>query len=176
MIFNQLSSRERKLFWFTLGVILIYFILIWLKPTWDFIHELNNQILYKQIQLLKSRRIITQKETILKEYNKFSNILESKNSLDEEMAYTLRELETLAEKTGLHLIDIKPQPIREVTFYKILTIVIEGEGNINNLTKFIYGLSSSTKFLKVKSLRLKSNPKEKGILEVQLVINRILAN
>lgn len=176
MIFNQLNSRERKLFWLTLGVILIYFILIWFKPTWNFIHELNNQILYKQIQLLKSKRIITQKETILKEYNKFSNILESKNSLDEEMAYTLKELETLAKKAKLHLIDIKPQPIREVTFYKILTIIIEGEANINNLTKFIYELSSSTKFLKVKSFRLKANPKGKGLLDVQLVINRILIN
>lgn len=181
MIFSKFSAGERKLFWMTLGVIGSYVIYIYLiEPGWNFITDLNTQTLSKEIQLLKSKRIINQKDRICKEYNKFAKALFIKGSLEEEMAETLRELEIKAKETGLHLIDIKPQPVKELTFYKRLTIAIEAEGDIEEVSRFIYEVCSSDKILKVQAFRIKakrsstSGSGNRSILTSQLVISRIL--
>ncbi len=175
MIFSRFSSREKKLFWMTSGIMLIYMMYIYLiEPGWNFISDLNARVLSKEIQLLKSKRVISQKDRICREYEKFDRVLLVKGSLEEEMAETLRELEMLAKWTGPHLIDIKPQPVKELTFYKRLTIIVEAEGDIEELSRFIYGICSSDKILRVQAFRIKARSGSRSILTAQLVIGRIL--
>ncbi|MEW6607389.1 MAG: hypothetical protein AB1414_08040 [bacterium] len=173
MTFSQLAKREKRLLWITSAVILGYAGYTYLlEPGYNFLSKLNNEVLSKEIQLLKNRRIISQKDKISTVYNKFSRTLQIKGSLEEELADTLKVIESISKASNLYLVDIKPGIVKDMGFYKRLIIVVEAEGEINHLTKFIYQLSS--KLLTVSSLRLKAKSGTKGVLSAQLVISRIL--
>lgn len=175
MIFPQLTKREKRLLWTTGGIIFVAIGYVYLiEPGWNFVNRLNNELVAKKIEVLKSRRIISQKDKIDTLYQKLVREMEIKGSLEEEMAVTLREIELLSKKSNLELIDIKPKLIKDMDFYKRLVIVIEAEGKIDQITKFIYELASSTQLLKVSSLRLTAKSGTNGVLISQLVISRIL--
>lgn len=175
MFIKHLSHREKSMF--IIGCIAILCIVIYMvliDPLWEYWQGLNEKIVSKEVQLVKNLKILAQKDAIDVLYSKYSDSIKMKGSEQEEIAIILREIENIARGNNTYITDIKPQKVEDKDFYKVYYVDLEAEGNISNLTKFIYELQSSNQILKVKRLQLTPKGDAGDVLKGSMVITKIL--
>ncbi|MFH1963635.1 MAG: type II secretion system protein GspM [bacterium] len=133
MFFKQLTKRERILSYLAVLVLSSFFAYTYvIEPVREYLQNLNQQIMIKELRAKKNLKILAKKERVLKEYEKVAERWKGKGSLEEEMTDTLKEIESQARETGLNIIDIKPQ-LPEVLppgHYRELFIIVESECKI----------------------------------------------
>ena len=171
--FSKLSKREKTFVYATALVVffaavdrLVYY------PIVNHFNELDQEILKQEEQIRKNWRSLAVREAVLKSYSAYDGYALTAGSDEEEVANLLNEIEALARKTGLSLINVKPKPLTKEEFWKRYPVEVEVETEWAPLLKFIYGLYSSKFFLRVKHLRLV--PKGRLTAEVKgyLLINK----
>ena len=151
----RLSARERwMLYLAAIAILGIVAYLLVLEPAWLNWKNLNKSIYDKERALLKNIKIMAQKDLIDEYYDKYAQSLKMKGSVEEETAVILSEIENIGRSSNVQIIDIKPHRVQDMEFYKEYFIELEAEGNITNLSKFIYELQNSKQILKVRHLRL----------------------
>ena len=174
-ILSRLSVREK--FFMSVGLISILGILSYmyiLEPLWGKWQTINKNIYLQERQLLKNIKIMAQKEMIAQLYEKHAQSLKMKGSVEEETAVILSEIENVARKNSGHITDIKPHRVRDMEFYKEYAIELEVEGDIANLTKFIYDLGNSEQILRVRHLRLNAKSGGENVLKAYMIVTKIL--
>lgn len=143
------------------------------EPLYKKLTQLNQQISTKQLQLMKSQKLIKEKDIIAGKFNKYAHELKVKGSNEEEMASVLSEIENIGKASGVYLSDVKPQKIKDMDFYKVLLVEIKFQATMPTLSKFIYDLQNSTSLLKVKRLQINIKGGESSLLEGMLQISKI---
>jgi len=168
------SKRERLLFIIVAVVIiasLSYSLII--DPLYNKLKTLEEEIEAKEIRLTKNIRLIAERDAINEEFNKYSQQLKVKSTDEEEMASVLSEIERIGKSSGVYLNDVKPQPIKDNQFYRVLSVEIKFQASPDNLSKFIYDLQSSPFLLKVKRLQIISKGQETNFVEGNIQISKI---
>jgi Tfp pilus assembly protein PilO len=120
------------------------------------IGKLNEKIEVKKIKLEKNSLILERKKRIEERYNKYFKNLQLRGTEEEEVATFLSEIESLAQKNSVRISDMKPRPSKKVDFYKKFSIDLEAEGDIKQITQFIYQIQSTPQLLRVDKLRLET--------------------
>lgn len=176
MFLSKLSKRERHIAYIT-AIVLVFFFFsrVMLRPIINKLNDLNQEIAIQEKRLEKSLNILFQEDAINSNYKKYVENLKQTHSDEEEIAELLSEIEKIAKKTAVFLSDIKPLPVKKVTFYKEYVVELEAESEIASLIDFIYQLEKSPRLLKVEKFHL-TPKKEKGkdFLKVQMSISEIL--
>lgn len=175
MLLKHFSKREKSILYFAIVIITgIVLYSMALEPLWKKWKDLNESISNKEIQIIKNLKIMAQKDTISRLYDQYAENIKMKGSEEEETATILREIENIARMSSTRIIDIKPHKVQDMDFYKEYTIELEAEGDVSNLSRFIYELQSSKQILKVKHLRL--NPKDDtgSVLKGYMIVSKIL--
>lgn len=175
MFLKHLSGRERNIFY--LAVIIILLVILYafavepLRKKW---RDLNESVSSKEMQLLKNQKILSQKDIITQLYDKYAENIRMKGTVEEETAIILREIENIARTSNTYITDIKPLKVEDKEFYKVYSVELETEGNMPDLSKFIYDLQNSKQILKVRYLRL--NPKDEvgDMLKGYMIVTKIL--
>ena len=90
------------------------------------------------------------------------------------MAKILGEIEALARKSSVYLVDMKPRKPREVEFYKEYTVEIEAEGYMESLMSFIYQVNTSSQLLRIETLRLNLTKGGSNVLSASMLITKVL--
>ena len=174
MMLSGLSKRERYILYLciaiVLGCLLYGFVLEPLALKWI---KLNQKILSQKIRLEKNYRIIANKDIIKKEYQRYANYVKTVDSDEEVIAALLQEIENLARNCNVRINDIKPKEVKDLRFYKRFTIEIESEGQIEQLSKFIYQLQKSSQLLRVQRLHLGARGTQKSLLKSHMLITKI---
>lgn len=176
MILSNLSKRERYILYISLMVIslaLLYNFLI--EPLVQRWVKVNEGVIRKEMKLERNLKIISEKETVLKEYKEYAKRVKAKGSDEEEIATLLREVETVAARTSVRLTNVnKPRPVKNMKFYKLYSLEVELEAPIRPLTEFIYQLEKSPQILKVRQLRLSARGSQSSSLRSSMLITKIL--
>lgn len=171
---SSISKREKSLISITVLVIACSIIYIFVvEPLYKKFNELNQQIEIKQVRLTKNLKLMKEKDIITEEFKKYGEKLKVKGSDEEEMASVLSEIERIGKTTGIYLKDVKPQRIKDMSFYKILLVEIKFQADTQNLSKFIYSLQTSASLLKVKRLQVDIKGGESSLLEGTLQISKV---
>jgi hypothetical protein len=108
------SKREKGFFIITLWVILLslnYAFII--EPLYKRYISLNKQIKTKQWELAKNLRVISERDMVIKEFQRYSQYFASKG-FSPDMAFLLTEIEKIAKLSGISLNDVKPQGLKDV--------------------------------------------------------------
>ncbi len=172
-LFSRRSKRESALVYGT--VIIIFFAsldrLVY-HPIVNRLNELDQEVLLKENQLRRNLRNLAARETVFKAYSAYAAYGLTAGSDEEEIAGLLNEIEGLARKSGLSLVNVKPMPATRADFGKQYPVEVEVETEIAPLTKFIYGLRSSKYLLRVKKLRLMPKGSRTMQAKVYLLINK----
>jgi len=163
---SSVSSREKKLAvaTFALASFGLCFVFV-VEPLYKSYKALNQEIKEKQLRLAKNQRLMREKDAITKEFQKYSELITTKKSHEEEMALVLSEIEKTGKAAQMYLSDVKPQRIKDMDFYRELLVEIKFQANMQCITKFIYNLQNSASLLKVK--RLQINTKGIGSSEIE---------
>lgn len=175
MILSHLSQREKAIFYFCLAIAFAFlsysFIIL---PVQKKLEELNQKIEAKRIKLEKNSLSLERKEKIEERYNKYAKNLQLKGTEEEEVATFLSEIESLAQKNSVRVSDMKPRPSKKVDFYKKFTIDLGAEGDIKQITQFIYQIQSATQLLRVDKLRLETKSSQTQNLKSYMSISKVL--
>ena len=175
MIWDKLSKKEK----IGLSVAFAFLALAFLdrlliSPIRTKFNALNLQIRISEKQLGGDMRNINQKKFIGEEYEQYLPYIRRSGSDEEEVAKILGEIEALARKSSVYLVDMKPRKPREVEFYKEYTVEIEAEGYMESLMSFIYQLNTSSQLLRVETLRLNLTKGDSKVLSASMLITKVL--
>lgn len=169
----MLNKRERIILYLTVGLIILGlgFNLV-LKPALAKNKVLNKEINNTRAKLKKYLQLLAQKEEIESKFNKFSA---SQNNPDFEgnaAVGALSEIENLAKKANIRIIDLRPQSLETSDLYKEALIELKTEGTMEDYLKFIYTIESSLSLLKIKRFELNVQPNS-GLLEANISLSQI---
>lgn len=175
MFLNKLSKKEKV----GLGIAVAFALLasfdrVIVEPINDRIQQINREINISEKQLGRDLRNLNQKEVITEEYQKYIQYVKKVGSDEEEVAKILVDIEELARKSRVYLVNIKPQSSKEIDFYKEYTIEINIEGEMEPIMNFLYHLNSSAQLLRAEKLRFNLGAKDSSIIKVSVLITKIL--
>jgi len=169
-----ISGREKTLFIlvvFVIAVSLSYAFVI--EPLYKKYQDLNQEMEFKEVRLKRNNKLIREHDAINAEFNKYSEQLKIKGSDEEEMASVLSEIEKIGQSAQVYLSDVKPQPIKDRDFYRLLGVEVKFQASMETLSKFIYNLQKSPFLLRVKRLQVNSKGQSSNLLEGTIQINKI---
>lgn len=175
MFLANLSKREKALFYLTIAAIslsLIYNFV--LKPQATRWRQLNRQIQDKEIRLKRNTRYLQQKDQVKRTYSRYAAYIKGRGSDEEEIASLLNEVEKQARVSGIHIVNIRPKPIKDLRFYKKYILEMNCEATAEKYTEFIYNLQKSAQLIRVEKLKLTSQGKDNPLLKAQMLITKVL--
>lgn len=144
------------------------------NPIKDRITRLNYRVNVAEEELKVDLRNLKEKKAISQEYEKYTQYVTKAGSDEEEVAKILAEIEGLARKSGVSLIDITPQAATEIDFYKEYVAEVEIEGKTQAVVKFLYQLNNSALLLRTQKLRMSLKEKGSSVVTAVLLVTKIL--
>ncbi len=176
MFFEHVSKKERiGLAAAAIIVSLAFLDRMILNPINKRIQEIAQEIKISEKQLKMGLRNLNQKEAILSEYNKYSQYFKGLGSGEETTAAILSEIETMAKKSNMSLLNLKPQATKDKGFYREYSVEVEAEGTMNYLVIFLYQLNSSTQLLRAEKLRFNLKSKDSSLVKASILITRVVS-
>lgn len=175
MFWDKLSKKER------IGLSMAFVFLavafldrLMIAPIRNRFHRLSQEIRTSEKQLGSDLRNLNQKEFITQEYEKNLSYIKRSGSDEEEVAKILGEIESLARKSSVYLVDMKPRKPEGVDFYVEYTIEIETEGQMESLVNFLHQLNTSAQLLRVEKLRLNQAKAGSTVLKGSMLITKVI--
>ncbi len=129
-------------------------------PITSTLSTLDQSVKDQETAIRKSMNMLLHKETITaetKEYESYS--IEAKNP-EEEMVGLLREVESVAGKSGVSLLYVKPGTIKDEAGTKKFYANLEYEGPMEQVATFFHDIENSAQLIKIEKYQIQ--PKSKG--------------
>jgi len=174
--FNKLSKRE-KMIAYGAGFVFLVLLLdkVILNPIINNIESLEYQT-QEEISMIKDDLlIIGYEDRINQEFDQLKvYFVEMRKTVSEERAEFLREMETLAQGAGVHLVTINPvDEIEEGKLYTEYRIKLQCLGTMDKVLSYIYSLSTSQLPTKVETLEILPPGKGKEEATCAMTVSRI---
>jgi len=176
MVFwDKLSNKEKVGMSFAIAFLLIAGTdRLIVNPIRGRFQRVDQAIKINEKQLGHDLRNVHLKKQIEEEFEKYVQYVERSGSDAEESKKFLGEIESLAQRSNVDLVNIKPQKPKEVDFYKEYSVEIEAEGKIADLVIFLHHINMSVQLLRVETLRLNAKETENKILKSSMLITKVL--
>jgi Tfp pilus assembly protein PilO len=174
-ILGRLSKREKFIFYCALLIVSITLLdRLIIYPIFSKLNLLNKEIKEKEAGIRKNLHILAHKDRILAESTKYSSFLSSLKSEEEEMTSILKEIESLADKTSIYLIDMKPGGLKDMGTSKKYLVNLNCEAQMEQLVNFIYSIESSNKLLTVDKYQISPKSRESSIARCRITISKVV--
>lgn len=175
-LYNKLTSRERTLFYCTVGVIV--FVLtdfMVLRPIFSNISLLDAEITAKSQSIQRDLRILSFKDGINKEYRNYESYLDTGERTQEEIISSLlRKLETVAAANTIQIVNVSPGEIEDKPIYKIYKTTLDFEGDLKNVFAFLSALEESDNLFQITRYVLAPKSKTGAVMKCNMDMTRIL--
>ena len=172
---DKLSNKEKIGMSFALAFLLVAGLdRLIVNPIRARFVRVDQSVKISEKQLGHDLRNVHLKDQIAEEFEKYVEYVERSGSDEEEVAKILGEIESLARKSQVYLVDVKPQAPQKVDFYKEYSVEIEAEGEIADLTTFLHRINMSAQLLRVEKLRLNAKESENKMLKSSMLITKVL--
>ncbi len=173
--FSRLSKNEKKLFYLAvLFVSLVLFDVLIISPIFSKMKFLDKEIRDKSFGIKKYSHILSQKDRISAERDKYNSFAASMKSEDEEITVLLKEIETMAEKSSVYLVDMKPVESKGTGEQNKYLVNINCEAQMEPLVTFMYSIENSTRLLTIDRYEISPKSKESSIVKCSMSISKII--
>ena len=169
-----LSARERLIF--NLSAVFVFLVLLdrlVVSPISSQIAALNRETQQEEATIKKNLRLLSQKDKIIAESSRFESYLNSSLSQDEEVTAMLKELEDLANKNSVYLIDLKPGDVKQSGSTKKYMINLSLEAQMDQLAVFMYSVESSDRLFTIEKYQIEPKSRESSVARCTMVISRV---
>lgn len=175
LFYAKLTKKEKKIFYVASAVVLLMvFDKLVVTPVFLKMRLLNQQIVEKETEIKKNMRLLAQKDHILALKNKYKGFLTDEDDTDVIKQSLIKDVESLANKTSIYLIDIKPTGIRDEGGVKKYNAGLNFEAEMEEVTDFIHNIESSKSFLTIKSYQITPKMKNSSIAKCSMTISKIV--
>jgi len=171
----RLSKREKIIFYaaiFFVSLTLLDRLII--SPIYSKIKSLNEETQEKESSIKKNLHILAQKDRISSEITKYTSFLGSAKSEEEETTSLLKEIEGLANKAGVYLIDMKPAGLKDKGSSKKYLINLNCEAQMEQLIDFMYNIENSNELLTIEKYQISPKSKESSVVRCSMSIAKII--
>ena len=172
---SRLSKREKMLLYaavFFVGVSFLVRSVIF--PVYARIKMLDNEIKEKEFGINKNIRILSHQDRIKSEATKFASFLSKVESEEEGITSLLKEIENLANKSLLYVVDMKPGGVRqEKDNTKRYVVNLSCEGEMEQIMDFMYNVENSGSLLTIDRYQISPKSKESAVAQCAVSISKI---
>jgi len=151
------------------GIILI----LLFKPFGGKWAEQSTKIRAKTKLLKKYQALIQSEDKLQKSLDQMTRRVQAQLPAGREESGFLTEIGNVAQETNIHIETMNPLPLRNLGAFRELSVEIDMEANLGNLTRFLYLLRESSAVLAVDTLRLQPKSERSALLKAHLVISTI---
>ena len=173
---TRLSKREKAVFYAAVcavSVVLLDQLVIY--PVYTKMKSLNSQTKEREAAIRRDLHILAQKDRIASEAKKYSSFAGAGQSQDEDITLLLKEIETLANKSALYIIDMKPGAVKEDTDgTRRYQVSLNCEGQMEQIMDFIYNIENSSILLVVDRYQITPKSKESSIAKCSIGVSKVV--
>ncbi len=172
---HKLSKKDRiGLTAAAIIVTLVFVDRLIISPIGDKFRRVNSEIKLSEKKLSLDLRNINNKDIIEKEYKRYKSYVKRSYASDEEdVADILAQIEGMARTASVRLVDIKPTAPKQTELYREYAVEVEVEGDMEQVTTFLYNLNNSPQLLRVLKLRLGLKDKEASLVKASILVTKI---
>jgi len=158
---SRLAKRERTIFYITMGVIsLVLLDRIILSPILTKMGELSEIIDIQEEEIEQSLLIVSQEKRIEGETDLYASYLSKPQAEEKAITEFLQDVETLAKKSSVYVVDIKPS-IKAIEGATVKHYVkLDFEAQMEQVINFFYNVSNFEDLIKIEGYQIR--PKSTG--------------
>lgn len=109
LLFKRLPKKQRNILYLALVFLsLVLLERLVINPIYSKVKSLDKEIKEKESAIKDGLRVLSQKDRIMSETAKYATFMSKSESEEEEITSILKEIEKLANKSSIYLIDMKP--------------------------------------------------------------------
>lgn len=172
---SKLSKKEKALLYAAVFVGLVVLLdRAIIYPVYAKIRSLHTQIKEKEFTIVKEMRILAMKDKIAGEAKKYSSYAGVALSEEEEITTLLKEIESLANKSSLYVVDMKPAGAKEEKDKsKKFLVSLSCEGQMEQIMDFMYNVENSKSLLSIERYQISPKSRESSVATSSMTISKI---
>jgi hypothetical protein len=171
---SRLSKREKLILYaaaFFLALTVIDRAVI--HPVYSKIKTLNEQIDAKEAGIIQDLRVLSQKEKILSETAKYASFMGTTQPEEEAVTGLLKEIESIANKSSLYIVDMKPAGQKtEKDNTKKYLVNLNCEGQMEQIMGFMYNIENSNTLLSIEKYQISPKSRESSLAQSSITISK----
>jgi len=173
---SKLGKRERLMAFVAGGFLFLMFMdRLVLGPILSEMKVLDKSIQAKTQLVKRNIRILSFRDSIVKEYHEKDRYLSAPDANQQEMiANDLHEIESLATQSTVTISNIKAGEITEISFAKELQVSLEFEGTLAHTVAFIKALEESVFLFRIKKFSMSPKSKTSELIKSSLEMTRTI--
>ncbi|MCB9757586.1 MAG: type 4a pilus biogenesis protein PilO [Candidatus Omnitrophica bacterium] len=168
-----LKSRE-KVMMVAAGVAV--FSLLWtyiiVRPIQNYEHDIDVNLKSKNLKLLEAKKALLE-TSVNSAVKNFLQKFSAQGSAQEEMSRLIKDIEMVATRSGLRVIEIKPQPRLQNAGWFELKVNISFEGSWDDIVGFLYQLEQDDNPFLVNEMTLEMIVAQQTMVRGKLEIERL---
>jgi Tfp pilus assembly protein PilO len=135
---------------------------------------LDKQIQEKEAKIKTDLKILAQKQRIEIQRANYSSYLGAAITDNEEFTIILKEVETLANKSGINLVDMKPGGVKDSSSSKKYQITLNCEGSMEKIVGFMYEIETAKKLFTVEKYELTPKSKDTALVKCSMTVSSLV--
>jgi Tfp pilus assembly protein PilO len=171
----KMSAREKIVFYCAVAFLSVAALdRLIIGPVASRMSQLDERIGVQTDMIKKNVRIVAEKDRVqamAKEYSVYSHKAATN---EEEVAYLLGEVERLARKASLYIVDMKPLGMTEDDTSRKYSVDLNCEGQLEQLIGFMHEVESSSRLLVVESFNFSPKSKDSSVAKCNMRISNII--
>lgn len=172
---RPLSTREKRIFFACVTVVLFYLAYYFgYQKIKEEISAQKGYIVQSEKDLKKYAHAVRGEKSIDQKLREYTKLLKQKSSDEAEMTKVLSDIEAVAEKVNIKIINMEPEKIKKIDFYNYFSIDVQAEGPLKKICEFLYALENKTNRFHVDEMRIEKYSMRADALKCQLVVSRFL--
>lgn len=174
--FLHLPKKQKTVIYVAGGVFLLSLVnLLIILPVFSKIHSLNEAIRKKKAAIIRDLNVLDKKSEILSESKKYATFLKEARSDEEETTLLLKEIENIASKGSLYIVEMKPAGIREEkSNLKKFVINLTCEGQMEQVIGFMHNIENAATLLNIEKFQLSPKSKDSSIAQCTMTISKMV--
>ncbi len=171
---GRLSKREKLILY---GA--VFFVLLTMadrlivSPISSKLKSLDKEIMEKESSVQTNIELLARKDKIIAETKKYSRLLGGEQSKEELVTSLLKEIEGLANKSEVYIIDIKPAGSKDSGAVREYLISLNAEAQMEQLIEFMYSIENSSQLLSVDKYQISPKARESSVAKCSMSISKI---
>ena len=174
-LISHLSKRERMIFY---GAVFFVFMTLLdrlvIYPVSSKMNWLKRESEEKESSIRENLHILAQKDKILLQSSQYASFFSAVQSEEEEITAILGEIEALANKSSVYLLDLKPAGQKESGLARKYMVNLNCEAKMEQMIDFMYNIENSNRLLIIEKYQMNPKSKESSIAKCSVGVSKIV--
>ena len=174
VMFRRLSNREKVIFAVaSLAVTLATVYRGIIMPLQAKLDSLDREIALREELIAQDTAILRTSNGIETRYEAYRALFRQNGTNDEAASWVLAEIESVAGKLGLHVMDLKPHKSEQKEYERQFAVSLTINGGLIDVTRFLYLLQQKPYFFDVEDVSFEKFMRhDAAVVTTRLVLSR----